>query len=174
MTRTRRDFHKTALGGATLLALGPTAPAFLGRTARAAGARRADRDTILVVVQLAGGNDGLNTVVPHGDDHYAKNRPTLRLPTARLHRIDSLLGFHPRMSAFARLYHDGLLSVVQGVGYPNPNGGHFQSMHIWQTADPTSLSGRPAGSGGRLTSACATTRPACPARSSVRSTRPSP
>lgn len=139
-TRTRREFLRSTLGAPTLLSLAPTAPTFLTRTAAAAGTRTADRDTVLVVLQLAGGNDGLNTVVPHGDDEYARARTTLRLPTRELHRIDSLLGFHPRLGSLARLFHDGLLSVVQGVGYPNPNGGHFESMHIWQTAD-TSIRG---------------------------------
>ena len=137
MSHTRREFLRQTLGGSTLLALAPTAPVFLGRTAHATAARRDDRDTILVVVQLAGGNDGLNTVVPHGDDAYHKARPTLRIPAAKVHRIDNLLGFHPRMEAIHRLYQEGLLSVVQGVGYPNPQGGHFESMHIWQTADPS-------------------------------------
>ena len=133
--RTRRAVLKSMVGGSSLLALSPTVPAFLGRTALAARASQTGGDRILVIVQLAGGNDGLNTVVPHGDDVYAKGRPTLRLPPSRLHRIDSYLGFHPRMDAFAGLFDEGLLSVVQGVGYPNPHGGHFESMHIWQTAD---------------------------------------
>lgn len=131
----RRTVLKSLLGGSSLLALAPTAPAFLVRSALAARSKRPDRDTVLVIVQLAGGNDGLNTIVPHGDDLYAKSRPTLRLPASKLHRIDAHLGFHPRMGAFAKLCDEGLLSVVQGVGYPNPNGGHFESMHIWQTAD---------------------------------------
>ncbi len=133
-SHTRRAALKSILGGSSLLAFSPTVPAFLGRTMRA---ERKGGDTVLVIVQLAGGNDGLNTVVPHGDDLYAKSRPTLRLSTNRLHRIDSLLGFHTRMEAFSRLYQEGLLGVVQGVGYPNPHGGHFESMHTWQTADPT-------------------------------------
>jgi uncharacterized protein (DUF1501 family) len=139
-TRTRRDFLRSTLGTPALLSLAPSVPTFLARTALAAGPKTSDRDTVLVVVQLAGGNDGLNTIVPHGDDLYAKYRPTLHLPAKELHRIDSLLGFHPRMAAFSRLFQEGLLSVVQGVGYPNPHGGHFESMHIWQTAD-TSIRG---------------------------------
>jgi uncharacterized protein (DUF1501 family) len=137
LTRTRRDFLRSTLGTPALLSLAPSVPTFLTRTALAAGPKTSDRDTVLVVVQLAGGNDGLNTIVPHGDDLYARYRPTLHLPTKQLHRIDSLLGFHPRMTAFSRLFQEGLLSVVQGVGYPNPHGGHIESMHIWQTADPT-------------------------------------
>jgi uncharacterized protein (DUF1501 family) len=89
-----------------------------------------------VVVQLAGGNDGLNTVVPYADDIYARNRRTLRLPEKQVLKIDSLLGFHPAMRAFKRLYDEGLLSIVQGVGYPNPHGGHAESMHFWHTARP--------------------------------------
>lgn len=137
ISRTRREFLRSTLGTPALLSLSPTVPTFLSRAAEAAAPLSADRDTVLVVVQLAGGNDGLNTIVPHGDDEYHRVRTTLRVPTGELHRIDDLLGFHPRMGALARLYHDGLLSVVQGVGYPNPNGGHFESMHIWQTADPS-------------------------------------
>ncbi len=148
MNRTRRAFLRRSLGATGLLAFTPTAPKFLMRTA-AAAAPKEDRDTILVVVQLAGGNDGLNTIVPHGDDRYARSRPTLRIPTSELHRIDSLLGFHPRLEAIERLYNDGLLSVVQGVGYPNPNGGHPQSMHIWHTADPVTIN-RETGWVGRL------------------------
>ena len=126
---------KSLLGGSSLLAFSPTVPAFLGRSVLAGRANQNGRGTVLVVVQLAGGNDGLNTVVPHGDDLYAKSRSTLRLPSSKLHKINTHLGFHPRMEALARLYDEGLVTVVQGVGYPNPNGGHFESMHIWQTAD---------------------------------------
>ncbi|MBN2129736.1 MAG: DUF1501 domain-containing protein [Sedimentisphaerales bacterium] len=95
-----------------------------------------DRDTVLVVVQLSGGNDGLNTVVPYEDDEYGRNRPTLRLPSRELHRIDSSLGFHPRMGAFMKLYKEGYLSVVQGVGYANSDRSHDRAMRIWHTADP--------------------------------------
>ena len=86
---------------------------------------------------MGGGNDGLNTVVPYTDPIYAASRPTLHLKASEVHKIDSQLGFHPRMTAFYRLYREGLVSVVQGVGYPNPSQDHAVSMHIWQTADPT-------------------------------------
>jgi len=134
MPANRRQFLKASLAASTLVSLGPTVPQFLGQTTEAAAPRRNAKDTILVMVQLAGGNDGLNTVVPHGDDRYAAARPTLRLDPARLHKINDLLGFHPEMQAFARLFREGLASVVQGVGYPNPHQGHFESMHVWQTA----------------------------------------
>lgn len=136
MSHTRRDFLKAALGTSTLLSFASAAPDFLVRSVMAAAPRRKERDTILVVVQLSGGNDGLNTVVPYEDDEYARNRSTLRLPTKELHKIDSEMGFHPRMGAFARLYKDGLLSIVQGVGYPNSDRSHDGAMRIWHTADP--------------------------------------
>ena len=102
---------------------------------RGAAATTADRrETVLIVVQLSGGNDGLNTVVPYGDDLYARSRPTLALPAGKLHKIDTQLGFHPRMGGFARLLREGRLAVVQGVGYPNPSGDHEESMRIWQAA----------------------------------------
>jgi len=135
MSYTRRDFLKTTLGASALLSFTSAAPRFLVRAATAAS-RRDDRGTILVVVQLSGGNDGLNTVVPYGDDQYARNRPTLALPPEELYKIDSLLGFHPRMAGFMRLYEDGHLSIVQGVGSPNSDRSHDGAMRIWHTADP--------------------------------------
>jgi len=136
MPHTRRDFLRGALSTATLLSLGPAIPEFLVRSALASAPGQGDRDTVLVVVQLSGGNDGLNTVVPYGDDEYARNRPTLCLPSRELHRIDSSLGFHPRMGAFMRLYQEGYLSVVQGVGYENSDRSHERAMRICHTADP--------------------------------------
>ncbi len=136
MPHSRRDFLKGALRTSTLLAVGPAVPKFLVRSARASVPGHRDRDTVLVVVQLSGGNDGLNTVVPYGDDEYARSRPTLRLPSKELHRIDSSLGFHPRMGAFMKLYEEGHLSVVQGVGYEHSDRSHDRAMRIMHTADP--------------------------------------
>lgn len=136
MSYTRRNFLKATLGASTLLSFAPTAPNFLVRSLMAAAPRRDDCDRVLVVVQLSGGNDSLNTLVPYGDDEYARNRPTLRLPPKDLHKIDSLMGFHPRMGAFMRLYEAGHLSIVQGVGYPNSDRSHEGAMRIWHTADP--------------------------------------
>jgi uncharacterized protein (DUF1501 family) len=138
MSHTRRDFLRAALGTSTLLSLGSVAPDWLLRSTKAAS-RRDNRDTVLVVLQLSGGNDGLNTVVPYTDDEYGRNRTTLRLPTSDLHKIDSSLGFHPRMEAFSRLYKDGYLSIVQGVGCPNPDQDHDRAMRMWHTADPQHL-----------------------------------
>ena len=135
MSHTRRDFLKATLGSSALLSFAPAVPDFLVRSAMTAP-RRKDRDTVLVVVQLSGGNDGLNTVVPYGDDEYARNRPTLALPSKDLHKIDSVMGFHPRMGALARLYQQGYLSIIQGVGYPNSDRSHEGAMRIWHTANP--------------------------------------
>jgi len=94
------------------------------------------RDTALVLVQLSGGNDGLNTVVPYDDPTYAKSRPTLRMPAGEVHKIDAGLGFHPRMEAFMRLYKEGHLGIVQGVGYPKSSRDHNGAMRDWHTARP--------------------------------------
>ena len=155
MSHSRRDFLKTSLATSTLLSLGPAVPTFLANTAKAATAKRNDGDTVLVVLQLAGGNDGLNTVVPFEDDEYGRNRTTLRLPTDKLLKIDTHLGFHPQMEAFARLYKEGHLSILQGIGYPNPNGDHFQAMQDWHTAQPHQT-GRQTGWLGRMADRYAT------------------
>jgi uncharacterized protein (DUF1501 family) len=133
MLSTRRDFLRTALGTSTLMSLGSVAPDFL---IRSAAGRHNDRDTVLVVLQLTGGNDGLNTVVPYADDEYGRNRTALRLPTKELHKLDSTLGFHPRMEAFLRLYKDGYLAIVQSTGSPISDQNHERAMRMWHTADP--------------------------------------
>lgn len=134
MPSTRRDFLKATLGTSALLS-SFTAPNVL-LSASDKTSRRDDSRTILVVIQLSGGNDGLNTIVPYGDDEYARNRPTLALSPKELHKIDSLVGFHPRMGAFKRLYDEGHLSIIQGVGSPKFEGSHDAAMRIWHTADP--------------------------------------
>ncbi len=149
MASSRRDFLKQSLGVSTLLSLSPTVPAFLARAA-AAATQRDDRDTVLIVVQLSGGNDGLNTVVPYADDEYGRSRSTLRLTAGRVLKIDSQLGLHPRMPGFRQLLREGHLGIVQGVGYPNPNQGHFESMRIWQTASPGGASSCQTGWLGRV------------------------
>ncbi len=149
MLVTRRRFLKTSLGGG-LLAAAPPVPGFLLRTSLRAAADDVRDGRILVVIQLSGGNDGLNTVVPYADDTYARSRPTLRLSASQVHKINGQLGFHPRMAAFARLYDEGLLSVVQGVGFPNISGNHDAAMRTWHSAaseasdNPTGWIGRTA------------------------------
>lgn len=132
--QTRREFLQSTLETSTLLSMGLTAPAFLARGARAAEA--ASSEKVLVVIQLSGGNDGLNTVIPYADDAYAKNRIVLRIPTGQVLKIDEHVGLHPRMTGFRKLIDSGRLAIVQGVGYPNPDRSHFRSMDIWHTARP--------------------------------------
>jgi uncharacterized protein (DUF1501 family) len=124
----RRDFVKQA----TLISLAPTVPAFLAQTARAAAPSPDDR--ILVVIQLEGGNDGLNTVIPYADPNYARLRPKLAVAKNRVRKLNDSLGLNPAMGGAADLFRDGRLAIVQGVGYPNPNKSHDVSTAIWQTA----------------------------------------
>ena len=133
--RTRREFLSQTGRGLGLVAFAGFAPSFLVRSALA-DAPKAEKDrTILVLIQLAGGNDGLNTVIHHDNDHYHNLRPTLALrPSAGLLPIDDTLSLHPAMGAMHRLLKDGKLTVVQNVGYPNPNRSHFRSTEIWETA----------------------------------------
>jgi uncharacterized protein (DUF1501 family) len=134
MNGNRRSFLKTSLASSTLVAMGSsTVPVFLTRSALAAGAPK-EGERALVVVQLLGGNDGLNTVVPHGMDGYNRARRLLRLPASQIQKITPEIGLHPAMSAMARLAEKGKLAIVQGVGYPNPDRSHFRSMEIWETA----------------------------------------
>jgi uncharacterized protein (DUF1501 family) len=134
MDATRREFLKTSLAAGSLVSWGTSVPVFLSRTAAAAppANQAGAKDTILVVVQLTGGNDGVNTVVPFADPEYAKLRPTLKLPTAELKKINDSLGLHPAMDGLAKLLEDQALCAVLGVGYPNPSQSHFRSMDIWQ------------------------------------------
>lgn len=138
--KTRREFLRTGLLGGSL---SWTLPAFLSRTmqtlhAQADGALIqgvTGRDgNILVVLQLAGGNDGLNTVIPLGNDEYRKARPTVGITESSILKIDPTTGLHPSLSGLASAYQDGHLAIVQGVGYPNPNRSHFRSTEIWATA----------------------------------------
>lgn len=133
---TRREFLATGLKGAGLLAASAFVPSFVIRTAAATGA--ASDSSIIVVVQLSGGNDGLNTVIPFADDLYAKARPTLRLPGDQTLKLTDHLGLHPALTPFKAEYDAGRMAIVQNVGYPNPNRSHFRSMEIWHTgADDT-------------------------------------
>src|SRR5262249_8268182 len=84
---------------------------------------------------MTGGNDGLNTVIPYADDYYHRARPTLRLSKNQVVRVDDHVGLNPGMRSFEQLLNKGQLAVVQGVGYPNPDRSHFESMDIWQMAD---------------------------------------
>jgi len=136
--------------GVTLASACLTVPAFMQRSAFAIAGQSSSllssvagvpEDRVLVVVQLGGGNDGLNTVVPFADDAYYRARPRIGIPKKSVLRLDarSLVGLHPNLAGLKGLYDDGVLSVVQGVGYPNPNRSHFTSMDIWHTATTTGV-----------------------------------
>lgn len=129
----RRDLLLRTLQGSSLLAVGSVVPAFLANTARAA---TKEKDTVLVVIEMSGGNDGLNTVIPYADDLYHKARPTLRLKKDEVIRVDDHVGLHSSMNGLRQMLDKGQLAVIQGVGYPNPDRSHFESMDIWQSADP--------------------------------------
>lgn len=89
---------------------------------------------ILVVVQLSGGNDGLNTVIPYRNDIYYRERPTLAIRPEKVLTLTDDIGLHPAMTPLKALYDEGLVTIINNVGYPNPDRSHFRSMDIWQTA----------------------------------------
>lgn len=91
---------------------------------------------VLVLLNLQGGNDGLNCVVPHGNPAYYQMRPTLGVTQSDVLAINSQIGLNPTMRAFKAMYDKGMVGIVQGVGYPNPDHSHFRSTQIWQTAVP--------------------------------------
>ena len=88
----------------------------------------------LVIIQLSGGNDGLNTVIPFDNDIYYQKRPQLAIPKNKVLRLNDSLGFHPSMKAFEKLFKNGEMTIINNVGYPNPNRSHFRSTDIWHTA----------------------------------------
>src|SRR5262245_56226620 len=123
----RRDLIKAGLYGIGIGAAGITrVPPLFAQAARAASAGQSSNDgRILVVLELSGGNDGLNTLVPYGDDAYYKHRPKIGLKAATLRKIDTHWGFSPGMVGFERLFKDGKLAAVHGCGYANPSFSHF-------------------------------------------------
>src|SRR3954463_10021336 len=135
---TRREMLRVGLGGLGVISLGGTIPAFVSRLAFADTVTGSDtaNDNILVVVQLSGGNDGLNTVVPRGNDAYLKARPVIGVKD-RLLKLDDHLALNPGMTPFKEMFDDGKLAVINGSGYPQPNRSHFRSMEIWHTAQPS-------------------------------------
>ena len=92
----------------------------------------------MVVVQLSGGNDGLNTVIPYGNDVYYKSRPTLAIPKQKVIKLNDELGWNPNLAALRSVYDQGQMSILNSVGYPNPDRSHFRSMDIWHTASDSS------------------------------------
>jgi uncharacterized protein (DUF1501 family) len=148
----RREFLARGLYG---IGVGAGLPFILERTSAALAAQalagtsiETHPNRILVVVELSGGNDGLNTVVPFGDAAYYRARPILGIREQDVIKVADAVGFHKSMVGFERLYKDGLLAVVQGCGYDHPSLSHFSSMSYWHTGIPNS--GEPLGWLGRL------------------------
>jgi len=126
MRTTRRSFM---IGGLRVSLLAPLAGSLRGH-----GPGEAADEPVLVVLQLTGGNDGLNTVIPWRQDEYYRLRPYLALAPGSLHRLDDEHGLHPALAGLAELFAEGRLSVVQGVGHGHPDRSHFRSLEIWHTA----------------------------------------
>jgi len=140
LIHTRRSFlHR----GIALVSGAATVPLFLDRTAFAmsaddapAAARPGKDHPILVVIQLAGGNDGLNTLIPYRNDAYYRARPRIGIKKAEALRLTDDIGLNPAAEGFKKLFDSGQLSIIQGVGYPNPNRSHFVATDIWATGSP--------------------------------------
>ena len=97
------------------------------------------KDPVIVVLQLTGGNDYLNTVIPYNDPHYRDNRPAVGVAEDRILKINDNVGFHPEMAPMQRLYDQGKVAIINGVGYANSPRSHFRSMDIWHTCEPDKL-----------------------------------
>ncbi len=131
--------------GLLVVSAGMVMPAIFSRGIASAHAQaiegshlaQASTDRTLIVVQMAGGNDGLNTVVPYMDSTYYKMRPTLAIPQSKVLSLDGRLGLHPNLAPLKQLWDQGHLAIIEGAGYPNPSLSHFQAMDIWQTLDLT-------------------------------------
>jgi len=138
MALNRRDFVK---GGVALVSIGTTAGSFLKGAVAFAAQHPADvlpgmGGKTLILVQMAGGNDGLATLAPYTNGAYQSARPTLALGADEVLPLDGEFGLHPNLAGLKGLWDDGKLAVIQGVGYPEQNYSHFKSMAIWQRADP--------------------------------------
>lgn len=139
---TRREFLRTAGKGLGLVAFSAVVPKFLTNSVLA-GAPTPEKDRpVLVLIQLAGGNDGLNTLIQHENDDYYRLRPTIGIRKSdSLHRVTDTLAMHPSLGKLSELRKNGALSLVTNVGYPNPNRSHFRSMEIWETATDAHVNG---------------------------------
>jgi uncharacterized protein (DUF1501 family) len=128
----RRDFIKSAF---VLSAFGTQIPVMaLGRKNQFGRIVQWDTDRIIILIKLNGGNDGLNTIIPTQDDIYYNARPSLAISPNEALAINEHNGFHPNLSAFHSLYQSGNMSLIHGIGYPDPNLSHFRSSDIWVTA----------------------------------------
>src|SRR3984885_6303814 len=152
----RRDLLRLGMYGIGVSAAALPMPLFAQAAAAPAGQAKSS-EKILVVLELSGGNDGLNTLIPYGDDAYYRHRPTIGIPRKDVRPIDDHFGFSRGMAGFERLYKSGKLAIVHGCGYENPSFSHFTSMAYWHTAAPNS--GEQYGWVGRLADAIAPEAP---------------
>jgi uncharacterized protein (DUF1501 family) len=153
----RRDLLRAGMYGVCVTAGASLQVPVFGQAAAQLAAQAKSNGKILVVLELSGGNDGLNTLVPYGDDAYYKRRPNLGIPKKEVRVIDDHFGFSSGMTGFEHLYKDGRLAIVHGCGYDNPSFSHFTSMAYWHTAAPNS--GEEYGWVGRLADAMAPEAP---------------
>lgn len=135
----RRNFLK---GGISIALAGTITQLGLVDSIFAAGVRDVSAhdpvtNRTLIIIQLKGGNDGLNTVIPYGNGHYYDARPQLAIPPEKVLGLTNEVGLHPSLTAIKSLWDDGHLAIIQGVGYPDQNFSHFQSQHVWKTANPS-------------------------------------
>ena len=130
----RRDFMVSGIAAA---GVGIIVPPVFAKSVFAATMEDVHNDRVLVILQLGGGNDGLNTVVPHTDPAYLQVRPTIGIPADKVLPLTAEIGLNPVMPGMKKLFDAGELALVQGVGYPNPVYSHFESLYIWEHADPT-------------------------------------
>lgn len=135
MNVSRRNFLKRGLF-ATGICLGWNHLSAIAAYAASLEPRKPGSSKILVVVQLAGGNDGINTVIPYSQPAYYKMRPNLAIKQEKVLTINHDIALNPNMTAMQELYESGKAAIVLGAGYPNPNRSHFRSIEIWQTAEP--------------------------------------
>ncbi len=131
---TRRDF---VVSGLAASGVGIVVPPVLARSVYAAVADGNRNNRVLVVLQLAGGNDGLNTVVPYADPAYRSARPTIAVAGSSVLPLTAELGLNPALRNVKRMYDAGEVAIVNGVGYPQPTYSHFEGMYVWQHADPS-------------------------------------
>jgi uncharacterized protein (DUF1501 family) len=142
MSISRRSLLKN---GAAVVAVGLAVPPWLSKMVWADNGaamnfhKDVPDDRILVVVQLTGGNDGLNTVIPYSNSSYLTNRPNIGVADSQVIQLTDSIGLNPAMTGMKQLWDNKQLAIVQGVGYPNPNRSHFRSMEIWQTAEPDTM-----------------------------------
>ena len=129
----RRDFIKQSSLASSLFFVPSFVKAFETATKNVLGYKK------LVIIQLSGGNDGLNTIVPYTNDIYYNNRPALAISKSDILKINDELGFHNKLAPLKNLYDKGYLSIINNVGYPNPNRSHFRSTDIWHTASDSNV-----------------------------------